>query len=148
MKILVGNTGLIGSVISEKIIFDYSFNSKNINNFNQTIPDNCDLYLSCLPATKWLVNQNLKQDLDNIHNIINILKSKTYNKIYLFSTIDVYINNIHHGSNECDYIPFNELSYGSNRLLFEILIKNYINYNKIKIFRLGKCKLGRTKQFG
>jgi hypothetical protein len=137
MKILIGSSGLVGSTLKEKINFDYEFNTKNINSFNDKDYNNYDLYLSCLPATKWLINKNLEQDLNNIHNIIQIIKNNKYNNIYLFSTIDVYIDNCNDSSNEDEYINFNKLSYGNNRLLFELLVKNYLKYEKLKIIRLS-----------
>ena len=33
MKILIGNTGLVGTTLKETIKFDYEFNSKNLNEF-------------------------------------------------------------------------------------------------------------------
>jgi len=60
MKILVGNTGLVGQTLKEYQKFDIEFNSKNINDFEKLVPDNCEIWLSCLPATKWMVNKNLE----------------------------------------------------------------------------------------
>lgn len=136
MKILVGSTGLIGTTLKEKIKFDYEFNSKNINEFSNHNYNNVDIYLSCLPATKWIINKNIEADLENIHNIIKVLSNKKYKNIYLFSTIDVYLGNSKDLANEDEYISFNTLNYGNNRLLFELLIKNYLNYKNLKIIRL------------
>jgi hypothetical protein len=136
MKILIGSTGLVGNTLKDKIYFDYEFNTKNINIFKDNNFDGFDLYLSCLPATKWLINKNLEQDINNIHNIIKIIKNNKYNNVYLFSTIDVYIDNCNESSNEDDYIVFNKLSYGNNRLIFELLVKNYLKYENLKIIRL------------
>ncbi len=145
-KILIGDTGLIGTTLLDKIEFDYKFNSLNINTFNQIVPNNCELYLCCLPATKWLVNLNLENDMDNIHNIMKILSSKVYNKIFLFSTIDVYMDNCSKHSNEDSYIPFKKLSYGTNRLIFELLVKNELKYYSLKIFRLPALFSSKIKK--
>lgn len=135
MKILIGSTGLVGSTLKETIKFDYEFNSSNIITFNEVVPDGCELWLSCLPATKWLVNKNLKQDMDNIMKILTIIKHKTYSKVILISTIDVYNQSPQH-SNE-DYKPnFGGLSYGNNRLLFEYLVDEYLTKDVYKIYRL------------
>ena len=74
MKLLIGSTGLIGTTLKDSITFDYEFNSKNINDLiDLELTDSTDVYLSCLPATKYLVNQNPTADLDNILKIIDIL---------------------------------------------------------------------------
>lgn len=135
MKVLIGNTGLVGKTLSESIQFDYSFNSKNINSFDSHSFDGCELYLSCLPATKWLVNQNVVSDFKNIISILGHLQKFKYNRIILISTIDVYSDSPL--DSDEDYPPnFFSLSYGSNRLIFENLILSHLTYNDIKIFRL------------
>ncbi len=135
MKILVGNTGLVGTTLKNKIKFDLEFNSKNISSFIDIVPNNCDIYLTCLPATKWMVNKNIIADVDNIYKLIKILSNKTYNNIILISTIDVY-NESPLKSNE-DYIPhISKLNYGNNRYFFELLVKEYLKFKKISIFRL------------
>lgn len=135
MKILVGNTGLIGTTLKKSIKFDFEFNSKNINTFINLIPDNQELYLSCLPATKWLVNQKLDEDIENIFNIINILKTKKYSKIILISTIDVY-NDSPLKVNETYKPNVGNLSYGNNRYFFELLVKDILKTDNLKIFRV------------
>ena len=68
-------------------------------------------------------------------NIIDVLKNRIYENIYLISTIYVYCESPI-GVNE-DYIPkFSKISYGSNRHLFELMIKQYLAFKKITIFRL------------
>lgn len=134
MKILVGNTGLIGQTLKQKISFDFEFNSKNVYELEKC-PDFCDLYLSCLPATKWLINQNVKEDFVNIQNIVSILDKKQYKNIFLFSTIDVYSDSPI-GVNE-DYLPnVSGFNYGSNRFLFECMVKQFVKYDNCYIFRL------------
>ena len=136
MKILIGNSGLVGSTLKNTIKFDYEFNSKNlldllkVNDTNQS-----SLYLACLPATKWVVNKNPKKDFDNIKNIVDVICQKEFKKVILISTIDVY-----HGSalksNE-DSVPIvKDLNYGSNRYIFEILISQTVKSADIKTFRL------------
>lgn len=135
MKVIVGNTGLVGSTLSEKIKFDLSFNTSNLKDFPKNVEDGSELYLTCLPATKWIVNKNTTKDFENITNIINLIKGKIYSKVILISTIDVYYDS-QLKSNE-DVIPtIKRLSYGDNRYLFEVLIKEFIKTNDLKIFRL------------
>jgi hypothetical protein len=136
MKLLVGNTGLIGNTLKDFTSFDYEYNSKNIQELqNLSIDNDNTIYLSCLPATKWLINQNPLEDLENINNIIKILEQKEYKNIVLYSTIDIY-NNSPTESNE-DLIPSTESpDYGSNRYIFEILVRERLKYDNLLIIRL------------
>jgi hypothetical protein len=137
MKLLIGNTGTIGKTLKEGLKFDYEFNSKNIHELlNLDIdPTTTDLYLCCLPATKWLINQNPQLDLNNIMSILNILTKKEYNNIILYSTIDVY-NGVPLESDESYPLQISIPNYGSNRFLFEELISNTVKYKKLLILRL------------
>jgi hypothetical protein len=145
MKILIGNTGLVGTTLKEKIKFDYEFNSKNITSFNEIVKDGCELYLSCLPATKWLVNQKITEDFENMNNILSIISEKQYSKIILISTIDVYCDSPLK-SNE-DYNPnISKLNYGNNRYLFELFVREILKTDDLKIFRLPALFSGKIKK--
>jgi nucleoside-diphosphate-sugar epimerase len=137
MKLLIGNTGLIGKTLKDNIKFDYEFNSKNINDLLTIEEDfsNADLYLCCLPATKWLINKNPQADLDNIFGILDIITKKEYRNIILYSTIDVY-SDVPLQSDESYPLQVNSPSYGSNRLLFEKLVASTLKYSKLLILRL------------
>jgi len=135
MKILIGNTGLVGQTLKENFNFDLEFNSKNIDDFTSKVPNGCELWLSCLPATKWMVNKDLKKDIENIYKILSLIKEKTYSRVILISTIDVY-----NDSPVCvdeTYKPnFGKLNYGNNRLLFEFLVEEFLTKDDYKIYRL------------
>ena len=135
MKLIVGNTGLVGQTIQKFESFDYAFNSKNIDTFKDIAQDGDELFLTCLPATKWLVNQNLSADIDNIHKILNTIQGTHYSKITLISTIDVYCDSPLY-CNETYAPNIRNLSYGNNRYLFELLVKHFVKYDSLKIFRL------------
>ena len=135
MNILIGDTGLVGTTLKESITFDLTFNSKNINTINDYDTENSVVYLSCLPATKWLVNKNIKGDIDNINYIIGLLSNIHFKQIILISTIDVYTDTSKL-CNENDPIVVKNLSYGVNRYLFELLVKNMLTFDDLKIFRL------------
>lgn len=133
MKILIGNTGLVGQTLKESIDFDFEYNSKSIQDYTPT--DGCDLYLSCLPSTKWLINKDTKSDIETIVDIIKLIGNVKYKNVYLISTIDVY-GNSPIGVDE-DYEPiFKDFSYGSNRYLFEKMVVKHLIYENVKIFRL------------
>lgn len=135
MKLIIGNTGLVGKTICETNEFDYYFNTSNINIFNTIAKDGDELFLSCLPATKWMVNKNIIGDIQNIYSIINLISGVTYSKVVLISTIDVY-NDSPFGSNESYPINVSKLNYGNNRYLFELLVSEFVKTNNLKIFRL------------
>lgn len=133
-KIIVGYTGLVGQTLLKNIEFDYKFNSSNINKFN-SVEDGCDLYLCCLPATKWQINQEPLLDYNNLYSIFKHLSTKSYSKIYLFSTIDVYSDSPLHVDE--NYLPqFSNLGYGCNRYTFELLIKE-LKSTQTQIIRLS-----------
>ena len=66
MKLLIGDTGLVGQTIKKFKTFDVEFNSKNLYTFEYLAKDGDELFLTCLPATKWLVNQNLTKHINNM----------------------------------------------------------------------------------
>lgn len=133
-KILIGNTGLIGQTLKDSLSFDIEFNSSTIQKYNQYDVTNSELYLSCLPATKWRVNQDIATDLTNLSNIYNVIKQSTYSKVVLISTIDVYTDSPIH-SDETTIPVVKNVNYGSNRYLFELLIQG-LNCNNIQVYRL------------
>lgn len=133
-NIIVGSTGFVGQTLTNDIPFAYQFNSKNLHEI-VNCPDGCNLYLSCLPATKWKVNQNLVADIENINYLLRFLTQRKYARVYLISTIDVY-GHSPLGVDETYYPNYSGLGYGSNRLTFESLIKNFLDYDKYYIFRL------------
>ena len=135
MKILIGSTGLVGTTLKGSINFDYEFNSKNIEDFLTHDYTDAELYLSCLPATKWLVNQNISEDIKNIEKIIDIISKKSYKKVILISTIDVYCDSPLM-IDESYPIGVKNLSYGTNRYFFEMLVENLVDCGDLKIFRL------------
>ncbi len=134
MKALIGKTGFVGSHLTKNIDFNFLYNSKNIFEINK-MPNEADLFLACLPAEKWIVNKNPDKDLQNIIFLMSHLQSKTYNKIFLFSTIDVYLDSPVH-SNEDSIPSIKSFGYSSNRYLFEIMVRQQLKYNVMKVIRL------------
>lgn len=134
MKYILGATGVVGSSLMEQTAFEGGFCSRNLKDI-LSLPDDCEIYLSCLPAQKWLVNQNLERDLENINQILNVLKQKRFSKVVLISTIDVYSETLNF-ADESINPGFTKLSYGHNRRLFELLVKEFVKTKDLKIFRL------------
>jgi len=135
MKLLVGDTGLVGTSLKEQTTFDHTFNSSNIGQLRYIAKDGDEIYLSCLPATKWLVNKNLEEDTLNIISIISELQGVKFSTINLISTIDVYCESPQ-GVDELFTPVVNTVNYGTNRLLFENLVRQDLKYDKLNIFRL------------
>ena len=126
---------MLGSTLLKSETYDYTFNSKNLNNFKNVAKDGDELLLTCLPATKWLVNKNLTDDMNNIQNIIKTISDVNFSKITLISTIDVYNDSPLHVDET--YSPnISKLSYGNNRYIFELLVREYVKTDSLKIFRL------------
>jgi hypothetical protein len=131
MKVLVGDTGLVGSVLRQSVNFDATFNSTNIHELPiiASMPGRVEeLYLACLPATKWLVNQDPAKDLNNILSIVDVLSKVWASKVILISTIDIY-QQTNTGADEANWTQFGSLSYGANRLLFEALVRDTLAFN-------------------
>lgn len=138
MRVLIGSTGLVGSNLLDQMEFDKVFNSKNIDCFDKSVIDGSTLYLSCLPATKWLINQSdvsKRKDYENCKKLIEIFSKKQYDRIVLISTIDVYLGTERGLDEDAKLIP-SKLSYGENRLRFEKAVANELNYNSLNIYRL------------
>ena len=119
MNALIGHTGFVGSNIKNQKEFDYYYNSKNINDivdksFNTVV-------CSGVNSIKWFANSNPKKDYYNIYNLIDKLKTISFKKFILISTIAVYDN------------PANN-AYGRNRLYLENYVRN--NFKNYLIVRL------------
>ena len=135
MNYLIGNSGLVGKNLLKHQQFDATFNSSNIKDFSSVFVDGGSVVLSCLPATKWQINQNKLKDLQNINNIINTLAQCAFSNIVLISTIDVYLDSPT-GVDESHDPTINTLHYGSHRLLFEKMVRDLLNYKSLHVFRL------------
>jgi hypothetical protein len=135
MKLLVGDTGLVGTSLKDQTTFDHTFNSKNIDQLRYIAKDGDEIYLACLPAAKWLVNKNLEEDTQNILSIISDLNGVKFSTINLISTIDVYCESPL-GVDESFTPVVKTTNYGTNRLLFENLVRQDLKYDKLNIFRL------------
>lgn len=131
MKILVGNTGFVGSNLCENEKFDAVFNSKNIKESFGLNPDL--LIYSGVPAEKFFANQNPEKDFEIIQNAIENIKKINPKKVVLISTVDVYP--IPNEVDETAIIDENNLQpYGKNRLILEQWVEN--NFSDYLIVRL------------
>lgn len=131
MKILVGNTGFVGSNLAKQTQFDSLFNSKNIQDAFGLNPD--VLVYSGVRAEKFLANKDPDADFEIVLNAIENIKKINPKKVILISTVDVYSTSIN--VNENSSIDETKLQpYGKNRLYFEKWVEN--NFENHLILRL------------
>ena len=69
MRLLVGDTGVVGKSLLEQRHFDLTFNSRNSKYIADNSVSNDELWLSCLPAAKWQVNRQIDKDLKTISDV-------------------------------------------------------------------------------
>lgn len=120
---LIGYNGFVGSNILLKSDFSFKYNSKNINDIRNREFDL--LICSAIPSDMQLANLNPKKDLENINELLNILKTVKSKRAVLISTIAVYPQPVIYDENYFDYES--DSNYGKNRKLAE--------YEFSKIFR-------------
>ena len=134
MQMLIGDTGLIGSILQEHQSFNHSYNSSNLHRatlFNGTIDK---LYLACLPAQKWRANLDPAADFFNMQEIAATIRDWEVKEIILYSTIDIYKHS------------FGSLDYGRVRRMFELLVKAMFPNSTVKIIRLPALFHKRIKK--
>lgn len=131
-RAIVGYSGLVGSNLLQFYKFDNFYNSKNFHEAKNIEFD--ELFFCGIPAVKWYANKNPEEDTTIIDSIKSILKTMKIKKIILISTIDVYeyTDSENNEDYDCDFC--NNHTYGSNRYLFEIFIKN--TFDDFHIIRL------------
>lgn len=130
---IIGYNGFVGSNLIRQYDFDLFYNSKN---YKEIENKEFNLVVCCgISAAKWWANLNGNEDLNNINNLLNSLKTIKCNRFVLISTIDVY-DNINGDFNE-DTIINSDINhnYGKNRYYVEkFVIENFKIHN---IIRLG-----------
>jgi sugar phosphate isomerase/epimerase len=119
---IIGYTGFVGKNIIKNIKFDFLYNSKNIEEIQCKEFDT--LFFCGLPAKKWYANLHPDEDYNNMKSIMDNLKNVKAKKFILISTIDVY--DVIDGGYDETYLPNFEKNhtYGKNRYLFELFVKN------------------------
>lgn len=124
MRIIVGNTGFVGSNIAKNMSFDGLFNSKNISDAYSTKPDLC--VFSGIRAEKFFANKNPENDLEKINEAISNIKLINPKKLVLISTIDVLKDPYNVDES---VIPDSDglEDYGKNRLYFENRCREIVN---------------------
>ena len=129
---IFGYSGFVGSYLTKYFKFDYLYNSKNIEESKNKKFDT--IFISCIPAKKWIANKYPEKDKESIKYIEKILETIQAKRVILISTIDVY-DVLNTKLNEDVIINYNNNNtYGKNRYLFEEFIRE--KFNDVYIFRL------------
>lgn len=130
MNILVGNSGFVGSNLSNHKYFDLLCNSKNISDAFNKNPDL--LVYAGVKAQKFIANENPEKDFEHIAQAIDNIKRINPDRIVLISTIDVCGEGC---SNEKQPIQPEKLhAYGKNRYFLEQWVADNIkNHTVIRL---------------
>lgn len=128
---LVGATGLIGKVLYKNLDIDFLFDSKNIADAkNQYF----DILYCCAPSgNRLLANQCPDADLENVKNLIAVLKSIKIKKLVLISTVDT------------QHDP--QSPYGNNRLLLEEFTKSLESHHIVRLCSLIDRSINKNVLF-
>jgi nucleoside-diphosphate-sugar epimerase len=129
MKVLIGHTGFVGSILKKEIEFDLLLNRSNIESLYGL---ECDIVCCGLPAEKWKINLNPEIDDLNTNKLISDIRKAKIKSFTLISTIDVFSNP--NDVNEDSIPELTNLAYSRNRYLFENFIRE--NYSNHQIIRL------------
>lgn len=129
MKVLIGHTGFVGSILKKEIEFDLLINRDNISEIHGL---ECEIICCGLPAEKWRANLDPNKDYTNTIQLINSISKSIVKKITTISTIDVYENPIN--VRETDIPHVNSQAYGRNRFMFEQFVST--EYDSHQIIRL------------
>ena len=127
---LIGFSGFVGSNILSKYKFDNLYDIQNITEIKGMEFDL--IVCAAAPGIKWKANKYPKNDLDNIHSLINNLKKVNAKKVVLISTIDVYpsFDNI----DENSIIDKGKLTfYGKHRRILEEFVQQNFNSSIIRL---------------
>lgn len=128
---IIGYTGFIGSYLRTQIFETCDlYNSKNIADIKDKHYD--IVYITALPATKWLVNKNPIDDLNNILYLQDNLKQCTANTVVLISTIDIYSKDVMEQNEDDEEIT--KEPYGKHRYMMEQWTQT--NFKNTYIIRL------------
>lgn len=116
--LLIGSTGLIGTVLQQQRNFDCAVHRSNIDNI---VDQQFDFAVCAAPSSnRLLAQQNPQLDLDNVQLLCNRLTAARIDRIVLISSCDTQVK------------P--QSVYGSNRLILENCVKN--NFKQYNIIRL------------
>jgi hypothetical protein len=132
---VIGASGMVGQNIVKQFSTDSCVFSITRENINEYVGFDFDLiFIAAADGRKYHVNNEPYSDLISIMNMVNIVRFYKSSKFVLISTVDVY-NFVGNVGDESTILSFMYPSYGSNRLLLELALKNMFQ-EKLLIVRL------------
>ena len=114
---IVGYTGFVGSNLCKQTVFEYFFNSRNIQDIEGKIFDT--LVFSGAPAGKWVANKEPEKDWQNLKQIMALLKTVKAKQLVLISTVDVIPPSDTPQDETVDATVGKNHAYGTHRLALE-----------------------------
>ncbi len=130
-RAIIGFTGFVGTTLKRQTVFEFFYNSKNISSIDGTSLET--IICAAAPAQKWIANREPLADRQNIHGLIEHLKTVTCNTFILISTVDVFCNA--NKVNEDTLITQEGLNpYGLHRRELEEFVEaNFANYLIVRL---------------
>jgi len=128
MRVLIGESGFVGTVLKKQAQFDLMYRSTNINLINYMEIDEA---LCCAaPAQKWIANRDPLADHQNIQSLIEHLKTVSCSLFILISTVDVFSDPSK--VNEDTVVHENDISpYGLHRRELEKFVETHFQNHLI-----------------
>lgn len=87
-KILVGDTGFVGTTLARQTAFHAGFRSGNIQDIRGVHAST--VVCAAAPAQKWIANREPEADLKNIRDLMSHLDTIECERFILISTVDVF----------------------------------------------------------
>ena len=138
---VLGYTGLVGSHLMEGDPNRIGINRANISELATQEWET--LYVSAMPAEKWLANKEPQADLENLYTLQNSLMSVRTKRVVLISTVDVFDDP--NGVDESSVpTPSATNLYGGHRLMLEQFV--LAQFPQVWIVRLPGLVSPRLKK--
>lgn len=125
---LIGN-GFVGKTLKKVFEIDETYTSKNIDFLSEK--DREIIFCAAPSGKKWLANKNPLQDAESCNLLCKNIVKTNFQKIVLFSTIDVFQNPIVGNDEFSD--KFSNEPYGANRRAIETVVSNMPNHRIIRL---------------
>lgn len=141
---LIGCTGFVGQNLASQHYFQHQYNSKNIDTMRGRHFDT--IVCAGASGTKWLVNENPKNDLTAITKLADAIGHVRCKKFILISTVDIFATPV--AVDEDSDAFQTAMPYGKNRRLLEtVAVKLFSNRLIIRLPGLFGAGLKKNAVF-